>query len=460
MTVSEQLAAFAARTTRAVLPHAVVECLKLHLLDTLGVALAGVRLDFGSAAIAAGRELSSGGVANLSTVWGTNDQLPAPWAAFTNGTLAHGLDYDNTHQESVVHVSAGIVPAVLAAAEAGNSDGRALITALAIGEEAAIRIGLAARGGFHDRGYHPTGVCNAFGAALAAGALANLSPDALANALGIAGSQASGLMEFLTDGTWVKRIHGGWAAHAGLVAAVLARYGFTGPRAVLDGRFGFYRTHLGEGGWDLTAVTDGLGERWHLLDTALKPYPCCHYNHAFIDAAAALRAAHALTPDAIERIECHIHARQVPVVCEPIASKRAPQTDYDAKFSLPYAVTSLFVRGHVDVDDFTPEAIREPAVLALAERTYYVEDPTSDFPRRFGGRLRVHLRNGGVLDHHEPINRGSAERPLTHAEVEAKFRHNAARSLPAVQVDRVIEAVAMLDQVPTAGRLVAALRSS
>ncbi len=445
--LSERLAAFAAATDFAALPAAVVATLKLHLLDTIGVALAAAPRDFGRAALAA---IGAFGGPPTCTVIGSAGRLPAPWAALANGTLAHGLDFDNTHQESVVHVSAGIVPAALAAAEEAGGDGSALLLSLAVGEEVSIRIGLAARGGFHDRGFHPTGICNTFGAAVAAGKIGGLDADRLADALGIAGSQAAGSLEFLTDGTWVKRLHGGWAAHAGLVAAALARGGFSGPRGVLDGRFGLYQSHLGAAAWDAAAVTDGLGERWELLQTGLKPYPCCHYNHAFIDGAAAIRAAHRLDPASISHVTCAIAAREIPIVCEPAATKQRPQTDYDAKFSLPYAVACMLVRGQVDVDDFTPAAINDFAVLDLAARTSYEVDPGAEFPRRFGGRLRVHLRDGRVLEHHQPVNRGSAERPLTEAEVIEKLRRNASRTLAPGRIGAIVDAVAALEKTDLA----------
>jgi 2-methylcitrate dehydratase PrpD len=454
---SETLAAFAADLRFEQLPAAVVAKTKLHLLDLLGVALAGAPMEFGKAAYRVGREI--GGPATC-TVMGGAERLPAAWAAFVNGTLAHGLDYDDTHPASVVHVSASVVPAALAACEESGADGRAFLTALALGMEANVRIGLVARGGFHDRGFHPTGICGAYAAALVAGTAAGLQHAQLADALGLAGSQASGSLEFLTDGTWAKRIHAGWAAHGGVVAARLAAAGFTGPRGTFDGRFGLYRSHLGDGGWDIMALTSGLGARWEMLDIAMKPYPCCHLNHAFIDCAAALRAAHAPAPQAIERVECLIAPREVPIVCEPADTKKTPQNDYDAKFSLPYAVASMLVRGHVDIDDFSDAAIRDPAVLGLAQRVLYRDDPESDYPRHFPGRLRIHLRHGPVLEHHEPINRGSADRPLTEEEVHAKFRRNAQRVLPRAQVEAVLVAVAGLEQHTTLAPLTAPLMSS
>ncbi|MFQ5666655.1 MAG: MmgE/PrpD family protein, partial [Candidatus Binatia bacterium] len=385
------------------------------------------------------------GGAPACTTIGFPGRLPGEWAALVNGTLAHGLDYDDTHAESVLHVSASVGPAALAACEAAGASGRALLLALALGMEANVRIGLVARGGFHDRGFHPTGICGTFASALLAGKVAGLPRAQLADALGLAGSQAAGSLEFLTDGTWAKRIHAGWAAHSGLVAARLAAAGFTGPRGTLDGRFGLYHSHLGAAGWDPAVLTADLGQRWHLLDIGLKPYPCCHYNHAFIDCAATLRARQPIPPAAIDEVECFIAAREVPIVCEPESNKRRPQTDYDAKFSLPYAVASMLLRGHVNIEDFTGAAIHDPAVLALAARVVYRDDPESDFPRRFPGRLRVRLRDGRVLEHRERINRGSAERPLSEHEVREKFRSNASRVLDPRGVEAVAATVAGLE---------------
>ena len=455
LSASETIAAFAADLRFDALPAPVVAKVKLHVLDLLGVALAASSMDFAPAVANVAKGM---GGPPESTAIGLCERLPAPWAALVNGTLAHGLDYDDTHAESVVHVSASAVPAALAACEAAGGDGRSCLTALALGMEVSVRLGLVAPGAFHDRGFHPTGVCGAFGAALIAGKLAGLSSAQLADALGVAGSQAAGLMEFLTDGTSVKRLHPGWAAHSGLVAARLAAAGVTGPRGVLDGRFGLYRSHLGDGEWNLAVLTSGLGTHWHLLNISLKPYPCCHMNHAFIDCAAALQAEHALTPEAIEQVECFIHPREVPVVCEPLATKLVPQNDYDAKFSLPYAVASQLVRGHVAIDDFTVAAIRERAVLALAQRVVYREDARNEYPRYFPGWMRLRLRDGRVLEHREPINRGHAERPLSADAVRDKFRRNAALAISPAAAEALTEAVASIERQPDLSPVAAPLR--
>jgi 2-methylcitrate dehydratase PrpD len=442
-TASEVLGAFAAARRFRDLPADVRDKVRLHLLDVLGVALASASLPFARTAFDAAQR--SGGAGD-GTVIGFATPLPASWAAFVNGTLAHGIDYDDTHLGSVVHVSCTVAPAALAVAEEVGAGGEALLSALALGMETAIRVGLAAPAAFHDRGFHPTGICGTFGAAVSTATLRGLSAAQIVDALGLCGSMAAGSMEFLADGSWSKRMHAGWAAHGGLLAAALAQAGFRGPKAVFDGRFGLYASHLGTDGWNLAPLTQGLGERWELLGTALKPYPCCHFNHAFIDCIAALRRLHDLRPDAIERIECDVAPTAIPVVCEPVASKRAPQNDYDAKFSLPYAVASALVRGHVDVDDFTPAAIGDAAVLDVAARVQHRADPDTAFPRVFPGRVRVLLRNGRVVTHDEPVNRGSSERPLAPAEVHDKFMRNATRVLPAARAEALRAAVDNLER--------------
>ena len=454
-TASQTLAEFAAALQAADLPAPVAAAAKRHLLDVVGVALASSTMPFARLALQAVTALGGAGDA---TIIGFPDRLPPVWSALVNGTLAHGIDYDDTHEEGVVHVSCSVAPAALAAAEATGATGAEFLTALVLGMETAVRLGIAAPGQFHDRGFHPTGVCGAFAATLVAGKLAALPAAALADALGLSGSMAGGLMEFLTDGTWSKRIHAGWAAHSGLVAARLGGAGFSGPRAVLDGRFGFYRSHLGDSGWNLGAVTADLGRRWHMLDIAMKPYPACHMTHAFIDCAASLRAEPGVTPAAIAAVECFIHPREMPIVCEPRASKLVPQTDYDAKFSLPYTVACMLVRGHVDLDDFTPAAIGDAAVLELARRVACLPDPDADYPHSFPGRMRLTLRDGRVLTRDEPLNRGSAERPLSDDDVRAKFRRNAVMALPNEQIDALAAAVQGIDTAPSSRRLAAALR--
>ncbi len=455
--LAETLARFVSETSRAQLPAVVLRKVAAHVLDTLGVAAAAVRTEFCAATWAALERVGSRGRA---TCIGLKKTLAPPWAALANGILAHGLDYDDTHAEAVVHVSAPVVSAALAMAEAHGATGVQLLDAVALGMEVSVRVGLAAPGGFHDRGFHPTPIAGTFGATAAVCRLLELDGERTCFAFGLAASQAAGTLEFLGDGSWSKRLHAGWAAHAGVVAAALAAEGFVGPKGALDGRFGLYRTHLGEHGWDAAAVMRDLGKEWRLQEISIKPYPACHMTHACVDAARALRARHAPSPQAIERIECFVHERVFPVICEPRQAKLTPRTDYEAKFSLPYTVAAMLVRGHLAIEDFTPQAITDPAVLQLAQRVVCLPDAQSRYPRYFDGRVRIVLRSGEVYEQAEPINRGHPERPLSQAEVEAKFRDNALRLLSERNTERVLQWLSVFPQHELVAHLTRWLRSS
>jgi 2-methylcitrate dehydratase PrpD len=423
------------------------------MLDVLGVALAASTADFAPAVMAAVDGWAADGAC---TVLGTRRTAPAPLAVLANGALAHGLDFDDTHAASITHASAVVLPCALAVGEARRVDGRALVTAAVAGYEAIARLGMAAPGRFHDRGWHATAVCGAFAAALTAGRVDGLDAGRLTAALGIAGSLASGVLEFLEDGSGVKRLHAGWAGHSGIVAAALARGGFTGPATVLDGRFGLYRTFVGSAP-DL-APFDTLGREWETLRVGFKPYPCCHYNHAYLDCALELRRVHGLRPEQVDRVECRVPAGEVPIVCEPRATKLRPRTTYEAQFSLPYSVAAALVDGRVTLDSYAPARLADPATLALAARVAHVVDPDSTFPRGFPGWVRVHLHDGRAFEARAPDGRGGPERPLEAEAIVAKFRDNAARVLPPARVEALERAALALDALDDVGRLAALCR--
>ena len=456
MALARELARFAADLAFERIPPEVVASVRLRALDILGIALAASTGET-APALRGALEGWTAGQGGPCTVVGTKLGAPAPLAALANGALAHGLDFDDTHAASITHASAVVLPTVLALGEASGVDGRRVVTAAVAGLEAITRLGMAAPGAFHARGWHATAVCGAFAATLAAGRLEGLDADRLAAALGIAGSLASGVLEFLEDGSWVKRLHPGWAAHSGIVAAGLARGGFTGPATILDGRFGFYRTFLGVEPDPAPFRT--LGTEWETLRIGFKPYPCCHYNHAYLDCALALRHAHGLTPEAIAAVECRVPAGEVPIVCEPREAKLRPRTPYDAQFSLAYSVAAALVDGRVGLDTYAPERIADERVLALAARVTHAVDPDSRFPDGFPGWVRVRLRDGRVLEAREPDGRGGARRPLEPQAVVEKFRDNAARALPPPAVTRVEEAAQGLDALADVGSLMRLTRA-
>jgi 2-methylcitrate dehydratase PrpD len=442
MALARRLAEFVASLQFTDLPPAVVASVRLRTLDIVGIALAA---STGETAPSVLGVLDGWSAAGDCTVIGAKRTAAVPLAILANGALAHSLDFDDTHSVSITHASAVVVPVALALGEAAGVDGRALITAAAAGYESITRLGMAAPGAFHARGWHATGVCGSFAAALVAGRIEGLDADRLTAALGVAGSFASGVLEYLEDGSWVKRVHAGWAGQAGAVAAALARGGFTGPATVLDGRFGFYRTFLGVEP-DPVPFTS-LGRHWETPAIGFKPYPCCHYNHAYLDCALELRRAHGVSADEIDTVECRVPAGQVPIVCEPRAAKLRPRSPYDAQFSLPYSMASALLDGRVGLETYTDERLGEPRRLALAERVSHTIDPDSAFPRGFPGWVRVRLRDGRTLEARAPDGRGSLACPLPDEAIVEKFRDNAGRALPAARVAEIERAVLRLDEV-------------
>lgn len=447
-TAAQRLGDFIATAKIEQVPEDVRRAAELHVLDTLGCGLAAYAVGEGDYAYQAVRESGASGPA---TVIGAADGLPPLDAAFVNGTLFHVLDFDDTHPAAVVHVSAGVVPAAIAAAQAYGASGADLLTAIVAGNETSVRLGAAAGGLFHARGFHPTGVCGVFGATAAAARVRGLDGTATAHALGIAGSMASGLMEFLADGAQTKPLHPGWAAQAGQAAVRLAAHGATGPSTVFEGARGFFATYLRGEPTDLPAQLADLGERWITPDIAYKPYPACHYTHASVDALAQILDETPLRPDDIERITALSHPTGAPIVCAPPEDKVTPRTPYDAKFSLPYCLAYRLVHGRLDVTSFMPDAVADPDVLALTPRVGYEVREYSPSPDSFGGGVRIATRDGRVLEAELRYQRGGTENPLTEDDVLGKFRTNAALALPAAEVDRLERAVLDLDGQPDAG---------
>ncbi len=443
LTISRTLADFVAGLKFSELPADVVANAKMRVLDAVGVCLASVGMPYAEAMHDVCVE--QGGLPTAAA-FGKSGRMPESWAALYNGSLAHGNDYDDTHSESIVHIGGAVVPTALAVAEKLGCSGAAALAAVVAGYEVAARIGSAASKGIHAQGFHPTGVCGAFSAAATAGKLSGLDAARLADAFGIAGSQASGSLEFLSDGAWTKRMHPGWAAHAGIIAAGLARHGFRGPQTTFEGRYGFYALYATNTPADHSRATRGLGSEWEILNTDVKPYPCGHISHPYMDCALRLRREHGLTPDRIAAIELRVPSAAVPILLEPLAQKQRPQNSYAARFSMPYAVAVILTRGRAGIDEFSEEAIRDETALQLCARTSYVVDDTMPFPQTFPGWLRLKLVDGRQLEARMDASRGSREIPMTEDELREKFTANAVRALPASQVDTLWEAGQALDR--------------
>ena len=439
-TVARHFARFVAGLALEDLPPAVVTRTTLLALDTIGSCLTSSTMDFGRAVLLTTERL--GGPAESSLIGG-KAKVAAANAVLANGTLAHGLDFDDTREDAIVHTGCVAVTTALAVGEAVGASGGAVLEAMIAGVEVMCRVGLAVPGKFHARNFHPTALSGSFAAAAAAGKLYGLTEDQLVHAFGICGSQASGIIEYLADGSWTKRLHPGWAAHAGVVAALLAQAGFIGPERVFEGRQGFYQAFAG--GYDelrMEQLLESLGKVWEVERLTFKPYPCGSIAHPYMDCALRLRAQHAIRPDQIAEIHCRTAEGPVPRLWEPLAAKRRPPNGYAAKFSLPYLVAVMLVKGRAGLAEFTDEAVRDKTVLDLAAKVHYELDPTIGYPRQFAGHIRIRLTNGRVVEDRQDHPRGGPDFPMTREELEAKFRGNAGLLMPREKIEEVINAVA------------------
>ena len=426
-------------------PEAVRADAKLHVLDTIGCGLAAHATGVAHEGRTTMEEL---GGAPQATVIGSEARLPAANAAFANAMLCHGLDFDDTHSDSVSHVSTVIAPAALAAAEEVGATGRDALTAIVAGNEVVCRVGMAASGAFHARGFHPTAICGIFGGVAAVARLADLDADVTTSALGICGSFAGGLFAYLAEGTPTKPMHPAWAAHGAHLATRLASHGAAGPGSVLEGKFGVYHAFVAaeEGEIDIAGQLADLGSRWETPRIAYKPFPVCHFMHGALGAAGEGAAGRTFAPDEIEEVLVGVPEAGVSLVLEPAAEKRAPRSDYEGKFSLQYSIASLLVRGHVAVGDFTDEAITDPAVLAVAAKVRYETREYATYPQAFPGAAEVRLADGTSFRADFPHQKGGPENPLSPDEVREKFRENASLALGDAAVGRLEEALLSLEE--------------
>jgi len=446
--LAEEIAALGARPLAPDVETRAVDLLR----DYLGVALGGAPEE-SSAAVRRG--LVTLGLRGDGTVLGAADRLPPPHAALANGAAAHALEMDDTHQEGSIHLGVTVWSAALAAAELTGASGASVLRAGVAGYEVAARLAMAINFAAHyRRGFHPTGTCGAFGAAAAAAVVLGLDAAALATALGIAGSQAAGSMEFLADGAWTKRFNAGWAACAGLHAAALAQAGLRAPSSIFEGRFGVLHAYSD----DADPGKLVAGGELALVRTSVKPHACCRYMQGPIDAALALRAEHRLEPAAIERVEVGMLATGIPIVCEPAAAKRRPASVVEAQFSLPFGIAVALARGAASPDEFADAMIADPVVQALAARVLTVRDPALDarFPASWPCWVRVVVRNGATLEAAVEHPLGDPENFPTADALDGKFRRLAARALRPAAIERLVAEVDAFPRARSARPLLAA----
>jgi len=416
--IAEHLAQKICALDASHLPVAVRQKCEELLIDVVGLAVTARNEDYVKSTLAGCDDDGP------CTAIGHSRTHSAACAALVNGTAIHGEDFDDTFEGGPIHTGAVIVPAVLAVCERQNLDGPAALLGIAVGVETMCRLSLVAPTLTHKAGFHPTAVFGAMGAAAGVGAALKLNARQMIDGLGTVGSMAGGIIEYLAEGAWTKRLHAGWAAQSGMRAALLGRAGFSGPRTVFEGVHGFFHgfAHTTKG--DYEALIGDFGTRWVTETLAFKPYPCGTMTHPYIDCARRLAVRGIKADDVVEMV-CDVGEGTVHRLWEPLAAKQHPNNGYAGKFSSPYCIAAGFVRGNVGLSDFSDTAVHDPAVVALAAKVRYEIDPQNPYPKNFTGHIRATLRDGTVIEERQPYMRGGAQEPLSRADIDDKFFLNA-----------------------------------
>lgn len=392
------------------------------LLDHLGVAARGAQTE--SAASAQAFLGNLGAEATLrSPIIGTRRFAPPVVGALVNAVAGHSIEYDDLHNASSTHPGVVVFPAVLATALLADADGPAVLAAAMVGYEVMGRVGAAANPTEqYRRHFHPTATCGHLGAAAAAAHLLELSVEQTGSALGIAATMASGSMQFLDDGSWIKRLNPGLAARNGIQAALLARAGYDGGRDGLAGSHGFLVSHSDAP--EPERLVRGLEAGPRVArETSIKAHTCCRYKQGPIDALLQLRRRHGIEPDQVARVTLGLLQTGVGIIAEPAAAKRRPQTVVDAQFSMPFGAAVALVDGCAGLEQYAPERLRDPELLALMDRVDYEVDAALDreYPVRWPAWARVELRGGRIVEARVPEPKGDPGNPLGAEERRAKF---------------------------------------
>ena len=418
MFYSEKLADFIVNSKQ--IPLESSKRAKELMIDALGVALAGRNEACVNNAINALKSLPNSG--GNCKIWGKEERLSSINAAMINGIAAHALDFDDTHTEAILHGSAILAPLCLSYGFSVCDDGEKILRAFVIGWEVAARVGVASNGSFHKRGFHTTAIAGIFGSVAASAVLHDLNLQQTIYALGLAGSFASGVNEFLSNGSNSKVLHIANAIKNGILVANFAKSGMSGPLSIFEGRDNVFKTFGIEEECDKEALVRGLGIDYQVLQVSLKPYPCCHFAHGLIECALELRKD-GLKSEDIQSICCFVDSVPISFICDPINSKYTPKTDYEAKFSMPFLMSSIFHDGMLNLESYRD--LNRAEVLEFARKITYKQRKSDGFPKYFPGHLEAVLKDGRVIQKDVFINKGNFDNPLSFEELKAKFLGNA-----------------------------------
>lgn len=425
----------------------------MHILDTLGVMLAGTETV--SSKMVVSVVTSLGGKAE-STIIGHGSKTSCTNAALANGTIGHALEMDDAHRSATIHPGVCVIPAGLAMAERENIDGKSFLTSVVVGYEVACRLGEAFLGLQYYEGFHPTGTCGTFGAAAAAAKAMDLREEAIVRALGIAGSMAAGLEEWKADGSWIKRMNAGHAAQSGVLAALLAHKGYTAPATILEGRDGFLKAFSFERKWDMNKIVHNLGQDFRGYLTDFKPYSCCRFSHPVIDATLELIQKHDIGPQDVEEVNVEISGTAKRTLFEPKNRRYRPRTIVDAQFSIPYAVAVTIIRRKAMPSEFTEESILNPKILALASRVRGTDNPAYQklYPEKWPTTVTIETKDGKKYSQYAESAKGdpsdsryTSNPELFYEDIREKFKSLISTKKPySARINRMIDLVNNLEK--------------
>jgi 2-methylcitrate dehydratase PrpD len=446
MGITKQLAQKCHDLTYGDLPDAVVDRAKYLFLDFLGVAARGALNESSRPVHALCKKM--GIVKDGAVVVGTDLTLDPSYAALANGTAAHSIELDDVVNAASLHPAVAVMPTALAAAHVADCTGKRLIEAIVAGYEVTIRLGIALDPSAHyAQGFHPTGTCGTMAAAVTAGKIIGLDPRQMINALGIAGSQAAASMEFLSDGSFTKRLHPGWAAHSGLLAAMLAREGFTGPETIIEGKFGFL--HAYSPASDPEKVLKDWADPYQVLRTSIKPHSCCRYKQGPIDGTLKIMKDNSLEESDVESVTLGVLKTGHALVVVPEEQKQRPESIVDAQFSMPFGAAVAILYGKATLDEYTLDKIASPKVKEMMQRIRSVEDPSieGEFPIKWAATATLKTKDGRQFSVRIEYPKGDPENPLTWDELIGKFKGLAAPVYTDGRLDDIVSQVRAIDRV-------------
>ena len=417
MIIAEEFSSWSKNLKVKDIPEKTKLTLQFLLKDICGIILSARNEDYVKSLV----ETYKGSGNSISL--GHSERFDLFSSAIIAGTAAHGEDFDDTFEGNPMHVGATMIPAMLSAAQKFNLDGDQILKGLAVGSELICRLALVAPTAMHKQSFHPTAVCGTFGVAAGLSSVLDLSEKQMVSALGVAGSFTSGIIEYLAEGSWTKRVHPGWSANSGMNATLIAKSGFYGPRTVFEGKHGFFEAFaLKEIERDYSHLTNGLGKRWENQNLAFKPFACGTMAQPFVDCAIKIRKK-IKNLNEISSITAKVGEGTVHRLWEPLKEKRQPSTPYSAKFSVPYCVAVGFIRGDAGLNEFNEQSINDKEILSLASKVNYEIDPNNEYPKNYTGTL-ICKTSDSEFSEHQPCFRGGIREPLTKDDIDKKYNAN------------------------------------